>query len=89
MCFSLEANLKTMKNKGNIALWTLVAIIILAAILVLGSESKKKMQETNTPVVEENAEVSTQIQEDELSNELDSIEVELNETDTESLDEGM
>lgn len=79
-----------MKNKGNIALWTLVAIIILSAILVLGSESKKKMEEAQAPIeTEEQIQVNEEMEEADLSNELESIEAELNETDTDSLDQGL
>lgn len=79
-----------MKNKGNIALWTLVAIIILSAILVLGSESKKKMEEVQAPLItEEQTQIQTEETETEITAELDSIQAELEGVDTDSLDQGL
>lgn len=79
-----------MKNKGNIALWTLVAIIILSAILVLGSESKKKMEEAQAPLVtKEQTQIQTEETETEITGELDSIGAELEGVDTDSLDQGL
>ncbi len=79
-----------MKNKGNIALWTLVAIIILAAILVLGNESKKKnMELENTVQTEEVNTMDSATAEADLSAEIDSIGSDLDSTDVESLDEDL